>query len=78
MPRARREGGPLEIAPGPDNPVGAVWVDLIKETYGVHGTPEPANVGKSYSHGCVCLTNWDLKALMQMVEKGTPIRFLNQ
>ena len=69
---------PLKIAPGPNNPVGTVWIDLTKETYGIHGTPEPAKVGKSYSHGCVRLTNWDVEALAQMVKKGTPVRFLNQ
>ena len=69
---------PLKIAPGPNNPVGTVWVDLTKETYGIHGTPEPAKVGKTYSHGCVRLTNWDVEALAQMVGKGTPVRFLDE
>ena len=55
-----------------------MWIDLTKETYGIHGTPEPAKVGKSYSHGCVRLTNWDVEALAQVVKKGTPVRFLNQ
>ena len=47
-----------KIAPGPNNPVGMVWVDLSKEHYGIHGTPEPSKVGKTESHGCIRLTNW--------------------
>ena len=44
---------------GPNNPVGLVWIDLSKEHYGIHGTPRPENVGKTQSHGCIRLTNWD-------------------
>jgi lipoprotein-anchoring transpeptidase ErfK/SrfK len=65
----------FEIAPGPNGPVGSVWIDLSAETYGIHGTAEPGRVGKSYSHGCVRLTNWDAKALAAMVEKGTAVEF---
>jgi lipoprotein-anchoring transpeptidase ErfK/SrfK len=65
----------FEIAPGPNGPVGLVWIDLSAETYGIHGTPEPDRVGKGYSHGCVRLTNWDVKALAAMVEKGTTVEF---
>jgi lipoprotein-anchoring transpeptidase ErfK/SrfK len=61
------------IAPGPNNPVGSAWIDLTAETYGIHGTPEPSKVGKTESHGCVRLTNWDVKALAKMVEKGTVV-----
>src|SRR3546814_5144653 len=50
------------IPPGPNNPVGLVWVDLSKEHYGIHGTPEPATIGKTQSHGCIRLTNWDVLA----------------
>jgi lipoprotein-anchoring transpeptidase ErfK/SrfK len=67
----------LTIKPGPNNPVGAVWIDLSVESYGIHGTPEPRRVGKSYSHGCVRLTNWDVKELARMVEKGTPVAFVD-
>jgi lipoprotein-anchoring transpeptidase ErfK/SrfK len=67
----------LTIKPGPNNPVGAVWIDLSIESYGIHGTPEPRKVGKSYSHGCVRLTNWDVKELARMVEKGTTVAFLD-
>lgn len=68
--------GQVKIAPGPNNPVGAVWIDLTAEGYGLHGTPEPAQIGKTYSHGCVRLTNWDALELSRMVEQGTTVAFL--
>jgi lipoprotein-anchoring transpeptidase ErfK/SrfK len=58
------------IAPGPNNPVGVVWIDLSKEHYGIHGTPEPASVGKTQSHGCIRLTNWDAAELAELVSPG--------
>ena len=61
-----------KIAPGPNNPVGVVWIDLSKEHYGIHGTPEPAKIGKTESHGCIRLTNWDAAELAQMVGPGVP------
>ena len=61
-----------KIPPGPNNPVGVVWVDLSKEHYGIHGTPEPSRVGKTQSHGCIRLTNWDAQALSAAVAAGTP------
>lgn len=69
--------GLLEIAAGPNNPVGSVWIDLTKETYGIHGTPEPSLIAKSQSHGCVRLTNWDAEELSKMVKKGTSVTFLD-
>lgn len=66
----------FEIKPGPNNPVGTVWIDLSIESYGIHGTPEPEKVGKAYSHGCVRLTNWDVEELAGIVKKGTPVVFL--
>jgi lipoprotein-anchoring transpeptidase ErfK/SrfK len=66
----------LRIAPGPNNPVGLVWMNLTQHTYGIHGTAEPAKVGKVHSHGCVRLTNWDVKALAAMVKKGTAVEFV--
>jgi lipoprotein-anchoring transpeptidase ErfK/SrfK len=65
------------IAPGPNNPVGAVWIALNEKTYGIHGTPDPEKVGKAASHGCVRLTNWDALALAAMVRKGTVVEFLD-
>ncbi len=63
------------IPPGPNNPVGVVWIDISKEHYGLHGTPEPQAVGKTASHGCVRLTNWDALTLAGLVKEGTPVLF---
>ena len=63
------------IPPGPNNPVGLVWIDLSKEHYGIHGTPEPAAIGRSQSHGCVRLTNWDAMKLAGLVKPGTKVIF---
>jgi lipoprotein-anchoring transpeptidase ErfK/SrfK len=65
----------FEIKPGPNNPVGAVWIQLTGEGYGIHGTPEPDKVGKSASHGCVRLTNWNALELASMVDKGVTVEF---
>jgi lipoprotein-anchoring transpeptidase ErfK/SrfK len=67
---------PVEIAPGPNNPVGLVWIALSLEGYGIHGTPDPEKVSKSYSNGCVRLTNWDALALAKMARKGIPVEFV--
>lgn len=67
---------PFTIAPGPNNPVGNTWIDL-GDGYGIHGTPEPQNIGKTESHGCVRLTNWDAEALGKMVRKGIKVEFIN-
>ncbi len=66
----------LTIAPGPNNPVGSTWIDLTKEGYGIHGTPDPRLIGKTSSHGCVRLTNWDAQELGKAVEPGTKVEFL--
>jgi lipoprotein-anchoring transpeptidase ErfK/SrfK len=68
----------LVIAPGPNNPVGVVWIELSKESYGIHGTSRPENVGKTQSHGCVRLTNWDALDLARRIHRGTPVAFLDQ
>ena len=67
----------LKIAPGPNNPVGLYWIDLDQDTYGIHGTAEPAEVGKGASHGCVRLTNWDAGELAVNVRKGVPVVFMS-
>jgi lipoprotein-anchoring transpeptidase ErfK/SrfK len=67
---------PFTIAPGPNNPVGNTWIDL-GDGYGIHGTPEPQNISKTESHGCVRLTNWDAQALGKMVHRGTKVEFVN-
>ncbi|HEX6903714.1 MAG TPA: L,D-transpeptidase [Thermoanaerobaculia bacterium] len=69
------EHSKAKIPAGPNNPVGVVWIDLTKEHYGLHGTPEPQTIGKTQSHGCVRLTNWDALTLAGLVQKGTPVLF---
>ena len=69
---ANPEHAKATIPPGPNNPVGVVWVDLSKEHYGIHGTPEPSRIGKTQSHGCIRLTNWDAMSLSQAVSPGMP------
>ncbi|HEX3128067.1 MAG TPA: L,D-transpeptidase [Thermoanaerobaculia bacterium] len=64
-----------KIPAGPNNPVGVVWIDISKEHYGLHGTPEPRTIGRSESHGCVRLTNWDALTLASLVKPGTPVLF---
>jgi lipoprotein-anchoring transpeptidase ErfK/SrfK len=63
------------IPPGPNNPVGVVWIDLSKEHYGIHGTPEPKTIAKTTSHGCVRMTNWDALTVSELVKAGTPVHF---
>ena len=65
----------FEINPGPNNPVGVVWIDLNKEHLGFHGTPEPTRIGRSQSHGCLRLTNWDAARLALMIKPGTKAVF---
>ncbi len=63
------------IPAGPNNPVGVLWIDLTKEHYGIHGTPEPSNIGHVESHGCVRLTNWDAERVAAWAHTGTPVIF---
>jgi lipoprotein-anchoring transpeptidase ErfK/SrfK len=63
------------IPPGPNNPVGLVWIDLSKPHYGIHGTPEPEAIGRTQSHGCVRMTNWDALKLAGLVKPGTRVFF---
>ncbi|MCP8938576.1 L,D-transpeptidase [Alsobacter sp. SYSU M60028] len=67
---------PFEVPPGPNGPVGAVWIDLSADTYGIHGVADPARIGRAFSNGCVRLTNWDALDLAAMVSKGTPVAFI--
>lgn len=64
---------PFDIAPGPNNPVGSVWIEIDEDGYAVHGTPEPAEIGKTFSHGCIRLTNWDALHLAQIVARGVEL-----
>ena len=66
----------LTIPPGPNGPVGSVWIALDKPTYGVHGTPDPSKIGKTESHGCVRLTNWDAQELAKLVKPGVAVEFV--
>ncbi|WP_454882661.1 L,D-transpeptidase family protein [Sphingomonas oryzagri] len=63
------------LPPGPNGPVGVIWMDLDKPHYGIHGTPVPENIGRTASHGCVRMTNWDAARLSLMVKAGTPAIF---
>jgi lipoprotein-anchoring transpeptidase ErfK/SrfK len=63
------------LPPGPNGPVGVVWIDLTKPHYGIHGTPNPETIGRAESHGCVRLTNWDAARLAQMVSVKTKVHF---
>ncbi|THK35392.1 murein L,D-transpeptidase [Ensifer sp. MPMI2T] len=65
----------LTLPSGPNGPVGSVWIDLTKPTYGIHGTPEPSLVDKVGSHGCVRLANWDAEELAGMVKPGVIVEF---
>ena len=66
------------IPAGPNNPVGLVWIDISKPHYGLHGTPEPSTIGRTQSHGCVRLTNWDALRLAALVKPGTRVVFKEQ
>lgn len=68
-----KNSGKLTIPAGPNGPVGNVWIDLSKPTYGIHGTPEPSKIDKTASHGCVRLTNWDAQALSKLVQPGKTV-----
>lgn len=63
------------IPPGPNNPVGVAWIDLTKEHYGIHGTPEPSQIGHVESHGCVRLTNWDVQRVTTWARTGATVIF---
>ncbi len=61
------------LPPGPNNPVGTVWIDLDKEHYGIHGTPAPEGIGKQQSNGCIRLANWDARMVAAAIRAGTPV-----
>lgn len=66
---------PLTLPPGPNGPVGDVWIDLSEPTYGIHGTAHPSRIDKTSSHGCVRMTNWDARELAHMVSEGVTVEF---
>ena len=65
--------GKLILPPGPNNPVGTAWIGLSKPGYGLHGTPYPEEIGRTESHGCFRLANWNAERLARMIETGTPV-----
>ena len=70
---APQDAEKAEIAPGPNNPVGTIWLGLSKPHWGIHGTPEPAKVGHSESNGCIHLTNWDAERLAKVIKVGAKV-----
>lgn len=67
----------FNLPPGPNNPVGIVWMALNRTSVGMHGTPTPDQIGRNESHGCIRLSNWDAFSLSQLVEKGTPVEVID-
>jgi lipoprotein-anchoring transpeptidase ErfK/SrfK len=65
------------LSPGPNSPVGIVWIALSKEHYGIHGNPDPDSIGYSSSHGCVRLTNWDANEVAHRISEGTEVSFVD-
>ncbi|MBI3876548.1 MAG: murein L,D-transpeptidase [Verrucomicrobia bacterium] len=63
----------LTLPPGPNNPVGTAWIGLSLPGYGIHGTPNPESVGRTESHGCFRLANWNAEYLLKLVSVGTPV-----
>lgn len=72
-PEAKELGRKLIIQPGPNNPVGIAWIGLDRTGYGIHGTPEPEKVGRTESHGCFRLANWDAQTLLSLAWVGMPV-----
>lgn len=67
---------PLSLPPGPNAPVGNIWIGLSKKSFGIHGTPSPSLISKTASHGCIRLTNWDANDLGNKVRSGVTVKFL--
>lgn len=71
--RGQRTAVFYQLPPGPNGPVGLLWAGLNKPGIGIHGTPAPETIGRSGSHGCIRLANWDAAAFYTLVAKGTPV-----
>jgi lipoprotein-anchoring transpeptidase ErfK/SrfK len=65
------------VTPGPRNPLGTRWIGLSKSGYGIHGTNEPASIGKAVSHGCIRMRNQDVEALFALVEPGMKVQLID-
>ena len=75
-PEVKNVKSNLLLQPGPNNPVGLCWISISRKGYGIHGTPNPELIGKTGSHGCFRLANWDAQRLGRIVQPGTPITFV--
>lgn len=73
LKNAPKDAAKTDVPPGPNNPVGTVWLGLTKPHWGIHGTPEPAKVGHSETNGCIHLTNWDAERLARIVKVGAKV-----
>ena len=73
LEEGKRSSNSHVLPPGPNNPVGVIWIALDKEGVGIHGTDEPDSIGRSASHGCIRLANWDVVKLAAMVKPGVPV-----
>ena len=74
--KASTKGATADLPPGPNSPVGTVWIALSKDHVGIHGTPTPETIGFTSSHGCVRLTNWDVQRLAAVTATGVAVRFV--
>ncbi|MGO1281924.1 MAG: L,D-transpeptidase [Psychrobacter sp.] len=63
------------LPPGPNNPVGSVWIGLSKPSYGIHGSPDPDRISRQASAGCIRLTNWDALALLGVIKDDATVEF---
>jgi lipoprotein-anchoring transpeptidase ErfK/SrfK len=70
LKNAPRDAQKVDVAPGPNNPVGTIWLGLTKPHWGIHGTPNPTNVGHSETNGCIHMTNWDAERLSTLAKAG--------
>ncbi|MES2283157.1 MAG: L,D-transpeptidase [Pseudomonadota bacterium] len=70
LKNAPKDAQKVDIAPGPNNPVGSIWLGLTKPHWGIHGTPNPSNVGHSETNGCIHMTNWDAERLATLAKAG--------
>lgn len=70
-----KDGRKSILPPGPNNPVGSVWIGLSKPSYGIHGSPDPDRISRQASAGCIRLTNWDALALLGVIQNGATVEF---
>ncbi|MGY0504837.1 L,D-transpeptidase family protein [Luteimonas sp. e5] len=74
--KGARPGPTATLPPGPNSPVGVMWMGLSKPHYGIHGTPEPGNISKTHSNGCIRMTNWSVLQVSNAVTQGTPVTLI--